>query len=88
MLTYDYEILNMLTLEEAIGIALFKVKLMANILRNSYKNYSNIMRCLFTTLPPVMKTVHCLLQKMTGIIHISYDICRNECYCYAKSSDL
>lgn len=41
MLAYDYGILSMITLEEVIGIALFKVKMMGNISRHSHKNYSD-----------------------------------------------
>lgn len=74
ILAYDYEILSIFIFEEVIGIALFKVIMLGNLSRNFHKNYSNIMHCLLTMLLPGMETVHCLLQKVIGITHISYDI--------------
>lgn len=69
---YNYEILSIFILDEAIEIALFKVKILENILHNSHKDYSDIICSLLTTLPPSIKTICCLLQKLTGMTHISY----------------
>lgn len=67
MLAYDYRILSMITFEEAIRIALFKVKMMGNVSCHSHKNYSDILRSLLSTPPPSMEIIHHLLQKITGI---------------------
>ena len=88
MLVYDYEILSMLTLEAIIGITLFKVRILGNVLRNSHKNFSDIMRCLLTIPFSGIETIYRLFQNVIGITYISYNIYRNRCYCYAKSPDL
>ncbi len=86
--TYNYQILNMLILDEVIKIALFKIKMLGNMLRNSHKNCSNIICSLLTICPSSMETIYHLLQKLIGITYIFYDICKNGCYCYAKSPSL
>ena len=66
------------------SIALYKVKMKNNVTRDGHKNYSRVFseQSKFPCLD--VRTVHKIIRSATGVAHVSYDVCVNNCVCFVK----
>ena len=101
LLGFDYEYLTLLTPQEMMSVALYKVcvymcyltatalltiykvKTKNGVTREAHMDYCKVFseQAKFPSLD--MRTVQKIIQRATGVAHISYDVCINNCFCFA-----
>jgi hypothetical protein len=81
---FQYGILPVLSECEIISIALYQIKTRCNVALDTHLEYLQVVRSLlkYRILDP--RTVETTLERITGIKHERYDVCRNGCLCFAK----
>ena len=81
---FNYEHLAPLTPQLATSIALYKGKIEYRITRDAFKYFCRVVskRMKFHILD--LRTVHKAIQTLTGVVHVSYDVCVNNCICFAE----
>ena len=83
--TYNSRTKEPITIRQLISLALYQIKTRGNIARATHQRYVDIVSCAMpTTKPHDIRTVQALIQRTTGIGHVLYDRCVNNCVCYAK----
>ena len=84
LLDFNYEYLTLLTPQELVSIALYKIKMKNNFTHEGYKDCSRLFseQSGFPYLD--VRTVHKIIRSTTGVAHVSYDVCVNNCICFAK----
>ena len=85
--SFGYGILSSLSRQEAISLALFCAKIKSKSPRQGYQEYQDIVDSLLNERPMDIRTIHKLLERKTGIRHVQYQVCDNNCYCYAEKPD-
>jgi hypothetical protein len=81
---FNYSLLPALRPDEILSVALYQIKTRCNVSLDTHVEYLEVFRALldFTVLDT--RTVETLLERVTGIRHERYDVCRNGCVCFAK----
>src|SRR3954465_684556 len=73
---------SLLSLQELTSLALYKAKCFNNITRDGHKAYCDIFTATNPEPPLDIRTIERLLQRSTGIAHVRYDCCKNNCVCF------
>jgi hypothetical protein len=81
---FGYGVLSCLTHIEAVSLALYIIKLQSNAPCRGYQEYQELLQCLLSERPFDIRTVHTLLERKTGIKYIQYQVCENNCHCFAE----
>ena len=81
---FDYEHLACLTPQEATSIALYKGKIEYNVTHDAYKYFCKVVSKRTKLHILDLRTIHKAIQCLTGVAHVSYDVCINNCICFAE----
>jgi hypothetical protein len=81
---FNYGLLPTLQQREIISVALYQIKTRCNVALDTHLEYLDVFQALLDSAIMDTRTVESLLERVTGITHERYDVCRNGCICFAK----
>jgi hypothetical protein len=81
---FNYGLLPTLQQREIISVALYQIKTRCNVALDTHLEYLDVFQTLLDSTIMDTRTVESLLERITGIKHERYDVCRNGCICFAK----
>jgi hypothetical protein len=81
---FNYGLLPTLQQREIISVALYQIKTRCNVALDTHLEYLDVFQTLLDSAIMDTRTVESLLERITGIKHERYDVCRNGCMCFAK----
>jgi hypothetical protein len=81
---FNYGLLPTLQQREIISVALYQIKTRCNVALDTHLEYMDVFQTLLDSTIMDTRTVESLLERITGIKHERYDVCRNGCICFAK----
>ena len=87
LLDFNYEYRALLTPQEAMSIDLYRSKIEKNICREAHQRYSESFAVVSGSPTLDIHTVSSTMERITGIAHVRYDVCINNCVCFAKYED-
>lgn len=86
---FNHKVKSHLSGIQLISLALYQIKLRGNVPRAIHCNYVSLVACLLPRgKPHDARTVEGILERVTGIGHVSYDICVNGCVCFYGKYEL
>ena len=81
---FNYGTLAVLSPREILSVALYQVKATKNVPLDTHLEYLEIISALTGHQSMDTRTVEALLERLTGIRHERFDVCRNGCVCFAS----
>lgn len=82
---YEYGRKGNLTAQELISLAFYQLKQRRNVSKGTHIDYLELVGCLMPSTPPLdPRTVQSLIQLHSGLAHVSYDVCKDNCVCYSS----
>ena len=87
LLDFNYEFRSLLTPKEAMSIDLDKLKIEKNICCKAYQRYSKSFAIVIGSPILNIRSITSTIERITGIAHVRYDVCVNNCVCFTKYED-
>ena len=81
---FNYKDLVFLTPQLATSIALYKGKIEYRITHDAFKYFCRVVSKQTKFPNPNLRTILKVVQTLTGVVYISYDVCVNHYICFAK----